>query len=97
MLTFERHSMSCHKRLTVILIPLLLASTFAAASHFHADAAERHECPVCVVSHHQPATGQTAVTFETIPCFTETTFVASAHLFIDNPFFISRSNRAPPA
>jgi hypothetical protein len=97
MLISERHVMSWNKRLTAFFIPLLLVSTFVAVFHFHADVADHHECPICVVSHHQPATGQSAATYEVVPCFIESTIVVTSQHFTDDLFFTSHNNRAPPA
>jgi hypothetical protein len=92
-----RHTMDLYKRFTFFFIILLLASTFVVATHNHADTEDHHECPICVVSHHQPATSQSIVAFEVIPCINETTFVATSQVYTDNLFFFCRKNRAPPA
>jgi hypothetical protein len=93
----ERGAMIRHNRFAAFLILLLLLSTFVAVSHFHNDTADRHDCPICIVSYHQQATSQSEVAFDGIPCFTETTVVALSPVFIDDLLFFSLNNRAPPA
>jgi hypothetical protein len=85
------------RRVSAFLILLLLLSTFLAASHHHENTADDHDCPICVVSHHLLATSHSFIAVDGVPCFTETTFVASAPAFTDNLFFFSLSTRGPPA
>jgi hypothetical protein len=83
--------------LSAFLILLLLLSTFVAVPHYHFDTADHHECPICVVSHHQPATGQTTAAYDVSPCFTESTFAPASASFSENVFTSSLNSRAPPA
>jgi hypothetical protein len=96
-LTCERVGMKGRKRFTVFFILLLVLSTFVAVSHHHENTADDHDCPICVVSHHQPATGQSTVAFEGAPCFTEAALIAPSSVFTDNLLFFSLSTRGPPA
>lgn len=89
--------MNKRNQVTLFLILLLIFSTFVALPHHHENAADDHDCPICVASHHLPATSQSAVAFDSVPCFTETIFAASSPVFTDNLFSFSLNNRAPPA
>lgn len=89
--------MNKRNHFTAFLILLLLVSTFVAAPHYHADIADHHDCSVCVVSNHQPGTSQSALVFDGIPCFTETTVVVPSPVFPSNILISFLSNRAPPA
>jgi hypothetical protein len=89
--------MGWRTRYTALLILLLLVSTFVAASHYHENTADDHDCPICVVSHHQTATSQSTAAFEGGPCFFETTFVPLSLVFSENLFVESLNNRGPPA
>jgi hypothetical protein len=85
------------KRLALACIAMLLLSVVAVALHYHADGDSHDNCPVCVASNHQSATGTSASAFDGIPCFTETTVVTPSPNFTDNPYFFSHSTRGPPA
>jgi hypothetical protein len=85
-----------NKRIAVFLILLLLVSTLAVVSHHHKDSADDHDCPICIASNHLSATSEWAVAFDSITSFTEITVVALSPVFIDNLFFYSLNNRAPP-
>jgi len=85
-----------NKRVIVFLVLFLLLSTFVAASHSHENTAD-HDCPVCIAGNRLSATGPLVVAFDGIPCFTETTFVASAPVLADTLLSRSRSTRGPPA
>ena len=89
--------MNWHKRSTVFLILLLLLSTFVAVSHHHENTADDHDCPICLVIHHQPATDQTTVAFDGTPFFLETKDVTSAPAIVEKIVTSFQSNRAPPA
>ncbi len=93
----EKSIMSRYHRISVFLILLLLFSTFVAVPHYHVDTADHDDCPICLVSNHQQATTQSAVAFDGVPWFTETTVVVSSPVFTENLFSFSRNNRAPPA
>jgi len=86
-----------NKRVIVFLALLLLFSTFMVASHHHEKTADDHDCPVCIAGNRLSATGPLVVAFDGIPCFTETTFVASAPVLTDTLLSRSRSTRGPPA
>jgi hypothetical protein len=68
-----------------------------AVPHFHEDVDDHHDCPICVASHHQSATGPSVVAFDGVPCFNETTVVTPSPVFTDNLSSYSLSNRGPPA
>jgi hypothetical protein len=85
------------KRITAFLILILLTATVVEVSHSHVDTADHHDCPICVASHHQPATGTSSVALEVTPWFTQTSFVAEYQFFAENPFSFSRTTRGPPA
>jgi hypothetical protein len=93
----NRSIMNVYPRFAALLALLLLLSTFVAISHHHEKTADDHDCPICIASNHQAATGPLAVAFDCIPCLTETTIVVSAPALIENLFFSSRSTRGPPA
>jgi hypothetical protein len=90
-------NMNWHKRFTALLILVLLLSTFVAVFHHHDNSAADHDCPICLVSHHQHATGQTTIAFDGVPFFLETIYITSAPLIIEKIFTSFQSNRAPPA
>jgi hypothetical protein len=85
------------KRFTGFLILIFLLSTFVVVSHHHENTADDHDCPICVASNHQSATGSSIIAFDSVPYFTETTVVALSPVFTDNLFSYSLRNRAPPA
>ena len=85
-----------NKRFTVFLILLLLASTFVVVSHHHENTADDHDCPICVTSNHQSASGPSIIAFDSVPYFTETTVVAPSPVFNDTFSSYSLNNRAPP-
>ena len=89
--------MNWHKRFTAFLILLLLLSTFVAVFHHHDNTAADHDCPICLVSHHQHATGQTTIAFDSVPFFFETVYVPSALIIVEKIFASFQSDRAPPA
>jgi len=89
--------MSWFKRFSVFLILLILVSTFVAVLHHHENTADDHDCPICVVSHHLSASGQSPVEFDGVPFITETTYVAPRSVLTDIFFVSLLSNRAPPA
>jgi hypothetical protein len=89
--------MTFHKRFTVFLILVLLLSTFLAVFHHHENTSDDHDCPICLVSHHQPATGQTITAVDGVPFFFETAYVTSAPITVEKIFTSFQSDRAPPA
>jgi hypothetical protein len=89
--------MISRRRISAFLILLLLLSTFVAASHHHENTADEHGCPICVVSNHQPAASSSFTAADGVPCFIESTIVASAPALADNLFFFSLNTRGPPA
>jgi hypothetical protein len=88
---------SMFRRLTVLFILLLLLSTFAAALHHHDNAAEIHDCPICLVSHHQYAAGLSTAALDDAPFITETIYAVPAQVLAEQLFISLLSNRAPPA
>jgi hypothetical protein len=89
--------MGWRKHFTAIFILLILVSTFVAVAHHHDNTVDDHDCPICLVSHHQYATGQTVVAFDGVPFFSETAYVISASIVVENIFTSFQSDRAPPA
>ena len=85
------------KRFTAFFILVLLLSTFVAVPHHHDNTADDHDCPICLVSNHQHATGQTIVAFDSVPFFFETAYVSSALIIVEKIFTSFQSDRAPPA
>jgi hypothetical protein len=89
--------MPWNKRITVLFILLFLVSTFVAVSHHHESTGDDHDCPICIAINHVPATSQSMVAFDSVPCFTEVKIVVtSSSVFVDNLFFYSLNTRAPP-
>ena len=89
--------MGWRKRFTVFLIFLVLVSTFVAMVHHHDNTADDHDCPICLVSHHQQATSQSTVAFDASPFITETTFASPASDLIEQIVISLLKSRAPPA
>ncbi len=85
-----------YKRFSVFLILLLLASTFVAVGHHHDNTADDHDCPICLVSHHQQATSQTAAAFDGIPFIAETACASPATDPVEQIVVSLLQNRAPP-
>jgi hypothetical protein len=67
-----------------------------AVPHFHGDMKDHGDCPICVVSNHQSATGPSVSSFDGIPCYSETTVVIPTLVFAHNVFSNSLNSRAPP-
>lgn len=89
--------MGLYKRFTAFIILLLLFSTFVVATHHHEDTADDHDCPICLVSHHQQATSQSTVAFDGVPFITESSYAAFAPVLAEKIFIACLNNRAPPA
>ncbi len=89
--------MGWYKRFTAFLILLLLVSTFVAVPHYHDNTADDHDCPICLVCHHQHATSQSTVTFDGVPFVAEAMYAVPASTITENIFIALLSNRAPPA
>jgi hypothetical protein len=89
--------MNRYRRFTVFLILLVLVSTFVAVVHRHDNPAADHDCPICLVSHHQQATSQSTVAFDAPPFITETTVAFPASDLIEQIVVSLLKNRAPPA
>jgi hypothetical protein len=89
--------MNKRNQFTIFLILLLILSTFVALPHHHVNTADDHDCPICIASHHLTAASYSAVTSDSIPCFTETIFVAPARVIIEKIFVSFLNNRAPPS
>jgi hypothetical protein len=90
--------MGLYKRFTAFIILFLLVSTFAVAMHHHEDTADdHHDCPICLVSHHQQATSQPIIAFDATPFITETAFASPASDLIEQIVISLLKNRAPPA
>jgi hypothetical protein len=94
---FEREAMSKRSRFTALLVLLLLFSSFVAVPHFHEDLDDHDDCPICVATYHQSASGPAIIACDGIPCFTETTVITSPEAFTDNLYFFSLSTRGPPS
>ncbi len=89
--------MRWYKRIIVFLLPLLLVSTLVSVLHRHENTADYHDCPICLVSHHQQATGMTTVAFDGVPFITETRYSAPVLEITEQIFVSLLTNRAPPA
>ncbi len=89
--------MSRVKSFIVFLVLLLLASTFVAVSHNHENTVNDHDCPICVVSHHQQATSESTVAFDGVPFIVEAICLVPAPASAKQQFTSSLNNRAPPA
>jgi hypothetical protein len=88
--------MNCRKLFTAFLILFLLSSTFVAVLHHHANTIDDHDCPICLISHHEKATVHTINAFDGVPFFVETIYITSAPAIADRIFTSFQSNRAPP-
>jgi len=89
--------MSRIKSFTVFLVLLLLASTFVAVSHNHENTVNDHDCPICVVSHHQQASSESTVAFDGVPFIAEAVCIITTPAITEQQFISSFNNRAPPA
>ena len=85
-----------NKRITTLLVLLPLFSTFVAVSHFHEDMKDHDNCPICVASSHQSATGPSVSPFDGIPCYSVSTVVIPTLAFAHNFLTNSLNSRAPP-
>jgi hypothetical protein len=72
-------------------------STLGAVVHHHNDAADNHDCPICLVSHHQQATSQSTSAFDATPFITEKTVALPTSDLIEQIVVSLLKNRAPPA
>lgn len=88
--------MNYRKLFTAFLMLFLLSSTFVAVLHHHANTIDEHDCPICLVSHHEKATGHTINAFDGVPFFVEIIYITSAPVIADRIFTSFQSNRAPP-
>jgi hypothetical protein len=89
--------MNWNRRFSAFLILVLLLSAFVAVYHHHDNMADDHDCPICFVSYHQHATGQTIIALDSVPFFFETAYVTSAPIIFEKIFTSFQSDRAPPA
>jgi len=89
--------MSRSTRFTAFLILVLLFSSFATVLHHHDNAADDHDCPICLVNRHQYATIQPSVVFDGASFFTATIYVAPVLIITEKILVSCRNNRAPPA
>jgi hypothetical protein len=90
-------NMNKRNQFTIFLILLLVLSTFVAVFHHHENTADDHDCPICVASHHLPASSQPTVASVSIPYFTETIYVSPVTAITEKLFISFLNNRAPPA
>ena len=86
-----------NKRIITLLVLIFLFSTFVAVPHFHEDMQDHDDCPICVASNHQTATGSLVTTFDGIPYYSETTVVLPTLVSTYNCFSQSLNSRGPPA
>ncbi len=89
--------MNRRSQFTILLILLLVASTFVALPHYHTNTADDHDCPICVVSLHQPAAGPLSPVVDGVPCLVATVSAAVSPVFAEKLLSCSLNNRAPPA
>jgi len=85
-----------HKRLSLLLIILLLLSTMVEAFHYHDDGDDHADCPICVATHHQAGTGFTAPVYEIPSHSVETPCPRPVLPIVAKSFFSPYANRAPP-
>ena len=97
MLVHAEKSMMRFNRLIPLLAVLLLSAVFITMVHYHDDGSEHRDCPSCLVSRHQHATGQTALAFDGVPFLLETRSVTSAPFIAEKIITSFQSDRAPPA
>ena len=86
-----------YKRLSLIFVCLLLLSTLVTALHHHDDAGDHHDCPVCVVGLHQPASTAGPFVFTIIQTFHLNTYLTPAITAPATSLYATANNRAPPA
>lgn len=84
-------------RFTAFLILVLLVSTFVAVHHHHDNAADVHDCHVCLVTRHQNAIIHPSVVFDGAPFFTASIYVAPDSVITEKIIVSCRNSRAPPA
>jgi hypothetical protein len=85
------------KQLSLLIICLILFSSVATAFHHHDDAADHGDCPICVVSHHQQATGSSPVAISISRSYTIVTWSLPAVTILTAAAYTPANNRAPPA
>jgi hypothetical protein len=88
--------MGWNRRFSFLLILLLLVSTFVSVVHHHDNIADNHDCPICLVSHHQQATSQSTSAFDGTPFITETTYASPVENLVEQVIVSLFKNRAPP-
>lgn len=88
--------MAWQRRFSVFLILLLLLSTFAAVGHHHDNTADDHDCPICLVTHHQQAASQSTVAFDGTPFIAEAIYNSPAQDLVEQIVVLLLKNRAPP-
>jgi hypothetical protein len=85
------------KRLTLLLISLLLLTALGEAFHFHADGVDHPECSICAAAHQQADAGFTpAPAVIRRPC-TDTAYVRPVLTAAAKTFHNPANDRAPPA
>lgn len=85
------------KQLSLFILCLILFASVATAFHHHEDTADHGDCPICVVSHHQQATGSAPVVVTVSRGYICVTRILHALSFQSAAVYTPANNRAPPA
>jgi hypothetical protein len=85
------------KRLSFILVCLLLLSFLGEAFHHHYDGDDHPDCSICMAIHHKADTGITFAPPEIQRELTETIYLSPVLAGLPNTLFIPALGRSPPA
>ena len=86
-----------HKRLSLVIVCLLIFSFITTAFHYHEDAGDHDDCPICTVSHHQQATITASIVLCSITTYTVSTWHSPLTLLFTDTAYTPANDRAPPA
>jgi len=85
------------KRLSILIVILLLCTAVVESFHYHDDGANHSDCSICVASHLNSDTVLTSPVVAALQDVTLTVYLHPTVTVVTNTFFAPANSRAPPA